>query len=157
PSLEGGNVVDVYVLPGYAWDGYGRPVVVTAPYKVAPELFEAVAAGERLVDVWLQYEEEILHIPRPDCGACSPDDSPARVAETFRLMVGRAVEQFHAVTVAGRSLAAASALHAFAPGLGSLNDASVPFQTFSADGAHAHWLIPLGRVRWQPGSAAGAV
>src|SRR5262245_35099294 len=33
--------IDVYLQPGYAWDGFGRPVVVLAPYKLPADLFSA--------------------------------------------------------------------------------------------------------------------
>src|SRR4051812_37274017 len=35
-----GVKVDIYVMPGYAWDGFGRPIVVLAPYKIPAELFQ---------------------------------------------------------------------------------------------------------------------
>src|SRR5438128_2585722 len=58
----GGTGVDMYVRPGYAWDGFGRPVVVLAPYKIPPELFQSYTynvafPNGQLVDVWLQYNE----------------------------------------------------------------------------------------------------
>src|SRR5882724_12707581 len=39
PRPGGGNRVDVFVTPGYAWDGYGRPILVLAPAPVPESLF----------------------------------------------------------------------------------------------------------------------
>ena len=51
----------MYVLPGYAWDGFGHQVVVPAPYRIDPGLFEgsAAASDSRLLDLWLEYDEAI--------------------------------------------------------------------------------------------------
>ena len=62
--LPDGSVA-VYLLPGYAWDGYGRPIVVLSPYRLPEErfpqfTFEAALDAEgqgRLVPVWLRYQE----------------------------------------------------------------------------------------------------
>src|SRR6266496_455469 len=37
-----GGAVSVHVLPGYAWDGYGRPIVVLSLYKIPEEKFSAI-------------------------------------------------------------------------------------------------------------------
>src|SRR2546430_2558310 len=36
------SVVDVYVQPGYAWDGFGRAITVLAPYKIPTEPFKNI-------------------------------------------------------------------------------------------------------------------
>src|ERR1041385_8449220 len=70
PSPAGNNQVDLFLTPGYAWDGFGRSIVVLAPAKVSPQLFQDVydasvddpsksgdtAAGHP-VKLWLRYSE----------------------------------------------------------------------------------------------------
>src|SRR5215470_17097110 len=83
PSPAGNNQVDVFLTPGYAWDGFGRPIVVLAPFKVPTQLFQDIAydasiddktksgdvANGHLVKVWLRYSE-------------SPNQPPASGFET---------------------------------------------------------------------------
>src|SRR5262249_24014324 len=38
----GGGQLEVFVQPGYAWDGYGRPIVLLSPAKLPPELFSSL-------------------------------------------------------------------------------------------------------------------
>jgi hypothetical protein len=60
-----GGAVSVHLLPGYAWDGYGRPIVVLSPYRIPEEKFSGIkfdpaidSSGEgRLIAVWLRYDE----------------------------------------------------------------------------------------------------
>ena len=39
---QAGGAVTVHLLPGYAWDGYGRPIVVLSPYQIPEERFSAI-------------------------------------------------------------------------------------------------------------------
>jgi hypothetical protein len=159
----GGTGVDMYVRPGYAWDGFGRPIVVLAPYKIPPELFQTIPYDPSRpngmpVDVWLQYAEAETRPPGPGFAVCTPADQSSRVVETFGLVVGP--RPTHAsredpITVAGRSIEALEVFRSFDPNDGPLRDESVPFQSFPADGAPALWLIPLGQVHWKPNAVAG--
>src|SRR5262245_3902487 len=45
-----GGTVDNYIMPGYAWDGFGRPIVVLSPLKVPPEKFDAQYKFDPAVD-----------------------------------------------------------------------------------------------------------
>ena len=52
--------VNVFLQPGYAWDGFGRPIVALATYQIPPERFAAytynAAIDEpngRLVEIWI--------------------------------------------------------------------------------------------------------
>ncbi len=61
-TLEPGGRVSIRVLPGYAWDGYGRPIVVSSPYRIPEEQFASFTqidpAGKGLlVPIWLAYYE----------------------------------------------------------------------------------------------------
>ena len=145
------SLVDMYILPGYAWDGFGRTIVVQSPFRIDPALFEGSSNDVGLVDLWIQYDEAIDRLSGHACGACSAEEPSARVGETFRLVVGHVRERYDWIRVAGHAVEASSALSRFAPELGTIDDRSIPYQTFPSEGESPRWLIPLGRVRWQPG------
>lgn len=154
-SPTGGKSVDMYVQPGYAWDGFGRTIVVLAPYHVPPDMFQALRCGgssDCAVEVWLAYTESETQSPRPGFGVCDPADQYSRVRESFTLVVGarQPSRQRAPLTIAGRSIAAEGALTAFDPKAPVLFDTSVPYQQFPDAGVVPVWLVPLGFVRWQP-------
>src|SRR4051812_13474710 len=37
--------IQMFIEPGLAWDGYGRPIVVLAPAPVTPDLFASLPSG----------------------------------------------------------------------------------------------------------------
>jgi hypothetical protein len=154
------DTLDVFVQPGYAWDGFGRPVVVPEPHRIAGALFASIDAEfvpgnpPRLVEVWLGYRETQTKGPRPGFEGCEDEPAFARVVESFRVEVGRRTtlsSQRDPVEIAGRSVDASQALLAFDPDAAELEDASVPHQAFPAEGTSARWLIPIGVVSWEPG------
>jgi len=161
-SFAGGGQVDVYIQPGFAWDGFGRPVIVLAPYKLTGEKFKSFVYDDatdggnpegRLVEVWLRYVETATRAPASGFEDCSPSGNFSRVDELFRVEVGERKfpgEQRAPVSVGGRTLDAADVPHNFDAAVGTLYDASVPYQSFPAEGVRANWLIPLGLVRWKP-------
>jgi hypothetical protein len=163
PTAEGGDARNVFVLPGYAWDGFGRTTVVLAPYKVPTDLFQSYLYDSAnpdglLIDLWLQYDETGIREAKRGFDLCAAGDLSSRVLETFRLVIGRYEREASlrdTITVAGRSIDANDAFRAFVPTAALLSDGSVPFQAFPEDDARARWLIPLGCVRWQPNQTAG--
>jgi len=155
PSSTGGSAIDMYIQPGYGWDGFGRTVVMLAPYQIPAEMFQPYRCGtasDCAIEVWLAYAEDETQSPRPGFGVCDPADQYSRVRESFTLVVGARApaQQRNPLVIAGRSIAADQALAAFDPNAPALADGSVPFQQFPDDGANPVWLIPLGYVRWQP-------
>ncbi len=155
------NTIDVFVQPGYGWDGFGRPIIVPEPAKLTGELFAAIDAEfvpgnpPRVVEVWLGYRETQTKGPRPGFEECGDGPAFARVAESFRVEVGRRttlVSRRDPVEIAGRSMDATQALRTFDPGAPELADASVPHQSFPSEDATARWLIPIGVVSWEPGN-----
>ena len=130
-----GNTLDVFVQPGYAWDGFGRAIVVPEPHRIAGALFAAID-GEfvpgnppRLVEVWIGYTETATKGPRPGFEECEGGPSFARVLESYRVEVGRRATlaaQRDPITIAGRSIDASQALITFDPAAPELDDASVP-------------------------------
>src|SRR5262245_45680100 len=86
------GAVSVHLLPGYAWDGYGRPIVVLAPYRIPEEMFSGFKDPGpdnkgRLIPVWLRYDETATHKPRPGFESCDDADQFSRVQETFRIVI----------------------------------------------------------------------
>src|SRR5262252_7552792 len=150
-----GGTVDIHVLPGYAWDGYGRPIVVLSPYRIPEEKFgsfifdpaiDSTGKG-RLIPIWLGYCE------RPAIGnvydRCAGTSAAGRVRETFRIEVGElsAGERISGINVAGRTLSEPStALRQFDPDARLLFDESIPHQEYRSVSARSRWLIPIGFV-----------
>jgi hypothetical protein len=160
----GGSAVDVFIRPGYAWDGFGRPIVVLAPYQVPSALFQTIPYDPaqpqgQLIDVWLQYAESATQSPGPGFNDCISGDLSSRVVETFQVQIGprrTPASLRDPVSVAGRSIDALTAYSAFVPTDGPLKDTSVPFQAFPDDsGNPALWLINVGQVLWVPSAIAG--
>ena len=162
-SRPGGRI-EVYVMPGYAWDGFGRPVVVLAPYNIPAELFRSYVydratdgGAGRLIEVWLRYDELATQQVRPGFAVCETEDQRARVHETFRLEVGPRpshLDRHDHIAIAGSVVDAQDAVQQLDPHTPpvALFDESIPYQYFPPAGERAHWLIPLGVVRWLPSS-----
>lgn len=156
--------VDVSVLPGIAWDGYGRCLVVTAPLKVTLDKFANQQADTPdeglLVKVWLRYDEAMTRGPAPGFEACRDGGQYARAVEGCAIAVGEPPKGAHGtVSVAGRNLDPRKVPATFRPGAADLFDESVPYQEFPESGSKPQWWIPLGYVRWrkQAGKDGGLV
>ena len=93
---QAGGAVSVHLLPGYAWDGYGRPIVVLSPYQIPEEKFSAIKFDPsidtdgkgRLIPVWLCYDETATQSPRPGFEVCDVADQLSRIQESFRIEIG---------------------------------------------------------------------
>lgn len=157
------GVLDVVLQPGYAWDGYGRPILVPEPVRLPVSVFAALDATfvsgsppppPQLVDVWIRYDEKLTRGPRPGFETCSQDSAYSRAEEGYALEAGSrpdAESRRDEIVIAGRSIDAALALRTFDPAAALLEDASVPQQDFPDEGDFARWLLPLGVVNYQPG------
>lgn len=113
---QAGGAVSVHLLPGYAWDGYGRPIVVLAPYKIPEEKFSAIKFDAsidtdgkgRLIPIWLRYDETATQSPRPGFELCDVVDQLSRVQETFRIEIGdqpSLADRYSGVNVAAKNIA----------------------------------------------------
>lgn len=161
-SSSSGGGIDIFIQPGFAWDGFGRPVVVLAPYKLSTEKFKpftydaAQDGGNpegRLVEVWLSYVESATRAPAEGFEVCGSSENFSRVDEFFLVEVGERKllrDRRDPLSVAGRSVDARDVLQSFDTTAPPLFDDSVPYQSFPASGVRARWLIPLGSVRWVP-------
>jgi hypothetical protein len=153
-----GGEVSVHVLPGYAWDGYGRPIVVLSPYRIPEERFSAstfdpanVDPKGKLIPIWISYDESAT--PSGGFDVCDRSSQISRVQETFRLEIGEmtTTDRSSGTNVAGRSLSdPKTALKEFDPTTTLVYDESVPHQDLASLQRRARWLIPLGFVRWLP-------
>jgi hypothetical protein len=152
--------IEVYLTPGYSWDGLGRPVAVLAPYKISSALFRSIIYDAtldepkgRLIKVWLRYDEIKTQPPAPGFETCD-GKAFARVQESFRIEIGEpSINDRQSLLSAGPITALAREIPSklgMPPTI--LYDESIPFQQFPEDGAAARWLIPVGSVRWKPNS-----
>src|SRR5438552_4153354 len=165
PSPAGNNQVDVFLEPGYAWDGFGRPIVVLSPYKIPAQLFQNIAydasaddpgishdtAPGHLVQIWLRYSESANRPPAIGFEVCDTASQSSRVQETFGVVVGEltnASDQRDPISIGGRQVDALQALKAFDSNAPLIFDTSIPQQALPEDNALAVWLIPVGCVRW---------
>jgi len=156
--------LDVVIQPGYAWDGFGRPIVVAEPAKLSTALFSSFDAmfvpgnpppPAVPVEVWIRYDEALGSGPRPGFETCDATSAYSRVTERFTVEVGPRNEvsaRRDPIEIAGRTMDAAQALKAFDPAAPELADASVPHQTLPGEGDFALWLLPLGVVMYLPGN-----
>ena len=145
PQPGGAGAVDVFLQPGYAWDGFGRAIVVLTPYKIPEALFAQfkfnIAQPEgQWIPIWLRYREEKTNPPGAGFALCNVEDQAYRVLETFQIVVGDLLlsQQRDQISVANKM---ASADAEFA-------DASVPYQALPDPSDDARWLIQVGAVRW---------
>jgi hypothetical protein len=148
---------DVLIQPGFAWDGFGRPIVMLAPCRLSAGMFQNILYDPAVpngisVEVWLRYDESLTGAPAAGYDACDVECQFSRIEETYRVEVGpRSVDrQRSKLDVAGRSIDAEAALSAFDAARGALWDTSVPQQNFPEDGVTVDWLVPIGMVHWQP-------
>jgi hypothetical protein len=151
----GGDGVDVFVMPGLAVDGFGREIVVLAPYQLDASLFQAFSTQQYL-DVWIAYDDELARRPAQGYEPCNGDDAYTRVREGFRVVVEPKTPYHDKVEVDGRELEppADDASGAAAGGvevadlLTIPHDESVPYQELPDDEDRPRWLVRLGSVHW---------
>lgn len=153
-SPAGGGQVEMYIQPGYAWDGYGRAVAVLSPYRIPEALFATQSSGS--IKVWLRYDEVEAQADPFGNGQCNGTDQYRRVEETFILEIGEKsaiVDRQDGISLAGLDVNdAREALIQFEDNAPLICDASIPFQALPTLDENPRWLIPLGVVKWVAGS-----
>lgn len=152
------GATQVTITPGYAWDGYGRPIVVLAPERLSADLFRNYTADTApegdIVKIWLRYDEVKDLNPQPGFEVCQGDQH-ARIVESFAVEVGEP-DTAHKVTVNGVTMDALSVRKAFNAKAPDVFDESIPYQEIPDTGALPRWPILLGYVRWfKQGNAPG--
>lgn len=147
---------EYFLSPGIAVDGYGRLLVLTAPFKLTTDLFARQPSGT--VDVWIRYDETAYSNTRAGFRVCDCSDGYTRVAESVAVEVGPrvAVALRHSNVVVGDDTFtdAREAPGFYLPGQPLACDGSVPPQSFPTEEDQDLWLIPVGQVPWN--KAAGA-
>jgi len=153
--------VEMSILPGIAWDGYGRAIVVLSPTRIGPERFANFQADTPpdglLIKIWIRYDESSTRGPAPGFEVCRPDGQFSRAVESFVIAVGELSGPEHGtVNVAGRALDPLKVRSAFIAGAADLFDESVAYQAIPPGGSRPLWYVPVGYVRWlktagQPG------
>lgn len=146
-----GTGIDVYVQPGLAIDGFGREIVVFAPYKLDAADFRSFATEKAAAthEVWIGYREQLDTPPAAGYAQCDGEDQNKRVREDFRIVIDPPSPKHPAVVVGGkdavlRSDPAAANAPAVIP-----DDESVPYQDFPDDDS-VRWLVCLGSATWNP-------
>jgi Chaperone of endosialidase len=151
-TSDGSGNTLLFIAPGFAWDGYGRPVAVLTPVQVPPELFANLASGP--APVWLRYDQQPYSGLRPGFQACNAQDSYSRLRESFAIEAGpRAAisDRQGGVSISGVQVDDARlALRSVDRSGPLLCDASIPYQLYPDDSAK--WLIPIGLALWQAGA-----
>ncbi len=157
-EAEGGGV-DYFVLPGFGWDGYGRPIVLLEPKQVSPGKFAGLPSGDQAV--WLRYDETPFRGLRPGFETCGVEEAYSRIRENVEIEVGSfALSQREGgIEIAGIATDDAR----LAPRLFQdaepdstdntapvLCDGAVPHQAFPADSER--WLVPIGVATWLGGA-----
>ncbi len=167
PAIGDAAKVSMVIDPGFAWDGYGRPITVLEPYRIPEALFDDIkydstldADGKgRLTEIWVRFKEAYTKKPAPGFEICDTANTYRRVQESFIVSIGCKLahaDDHDPVTVGGKTGDALNALKLFNSHAKRIYDESIPQQTFPEEGEKAYWFIPLGYVRWLPAqSGAG--
>jgi hypothetical protein len=142
--------INVWLQPGYAWDGYGRSILVSTPTPVSLDQLTGKPGGAWFV--WLSYSETQQDATRASYGVCEGTDRFLRIGEGFQLVISgqlRLDQQQSGVLEAGTLRADARlARRLFDPDGPFLCDANVPEQAKHPLGGQAIWLVPAGLVGW---------
>jgi hypothetical protein len=150
--ITAAGAVELYIEPGVAWDGYGRPIVVLSPVQVTPDLLAGLPSGNQ--KVWLRYDETQTSGVAPGFQTCNATDPFTRVQENYVIVAGpmtAVTDRTDGVTIGGAAVAdPRNMLIAVDQNAPVVLDGSAPQQTLPADSAH--WLVPIGIASWQAGS-----
>lgn len=148
---------EVYLEPGYAFDGYGRPLVLMHRKKLDAGMFSRAPNG--LVEVWIRYRELDWQGLRQGFEACGATDGFERVAETLVIEIGPRnglAERQGGITVDDFAIEDAREVYkVLDESAHYLCDGSVPHQAFPEEENKARWLVPVGLVNWKTGLPGG--
>jgi hypothetical protein len=159
---------DVFLEPGTAWDGFGRPIVVLAPQPLPVAAFSHLRPDGsrdgpegRQVKVWVRYREGPAGEVPPGFRVCDLDSQYTRVAEQIEFVASdeaapstaflRASVQVGGISADARDILAAVRGAGAAPE--PIEDTSIPYQGFPDPWGEPRWLVPLGVVWYLPAPA----
>ncbi len=147
---DAAGATQMYIEPGIAWDGYGRPIVVTSPAPVTADLFAGLPTGPQ--QVWLKYSVLDTQMIAPGFQTCGAGDPATRIADTYQIVTGVPTNSLQAdgVVLNGVSVSdPRDMLIAFNAAAPVVLDGSAPHQLFPDDAAD--WLVPIGIVNFVAG------
>ncbi|MGF6870985.1 tail fiber domain-containing protein [Paraburkholderia sp. MM5477-R1] len=145
------GATQMYIEPGIAWDGYGRPIVVISPAPVTLDLFAGLPPGNQ--PVWLKYSALDTQRISPGFQTCGTGDPVTRIADSYAIVTGaqNVTQQTGGVVLNGVTVAdPRDMLIAFDAAAAVVLDGSAPHQLFPDDSAA--WLVPVGIVSYVAGS-----
>jgi hypothetical protein len=135
----GSGATNVFILPGLAIDGFGRPVLVFVPQSLDVALFQGPAfQTDQWVKVWLLSTTAQTDPPRLGYELCDDPSLTTRTLETFRIAVGDQPGQHDPVRIASQPV----------PDSSLPPDTSVAYAALPDDSELARWPICLGQVHW---------
>ncbi len=137
------GAIQMWIEPGMAWDGYGRPIVLASPVPVTADLFAGLAGGPQVV--WLYYRSVGTLQIEPGFQTCGAGDPATRMTETFGISAGNPTVQQRTggVIINGVTIAdPRQMLVAVDQNSDVVLDASAPYQAFPDD--TVPWLVPIG-------------
>ncbi|OLB36166.1 MAG: hypothetical protein AUH11_12085 [Acidobacteria bacterium 13_2_20CM_57_17] len=135
------TAVDLFIQPGMAVDGFGREIIVMAPVKLDPQLFEAFA-NQQHRSVWIRYDQEFANQAKGGFAQCAGTIQFGRIQETYKIVIDPGTHTHDDVTVNGKKEDPTST------DLPIPTDDSIPYQEFPDDNNQPLWLIQLGWVNW---------
>lgn len=145
-----GGGTEIWLQPGYAWDGYGRAIVVTTAQPLSLDQLSGKPTGAWFV--WLSFRETEQDAARPSYGVCEGEGAFRRVAEGFEIVISgqlRLDEQRSGVLAGGLVHTDARLMRRlFDPNGPFLCDASIPEQGDPPLAGRSRWLVPVGLVGW---------
>jgi hypothetical protein len=135
----GSGRTNVFILPGVAIDGFGRPVLVFFPQPLDVALFQGPSfQTDEWVNVWLLYATAQTDPARLGYEQCADPSLTTRTLETFRIEVGDQPGPHDLVRVAGQPV----------PDSSLPPDTSVACAGLPDDSELARWPVCLGQVHW---------
>jgi hypothetical protein len=145
------GATQMYIEPGIAWDGYGRPIVVISPAAVTADMFAGLTSGSW--PVWLKYSALSTQMIAPGFQTCGAGDPATRIGDTYAIVAGpqASPQQTDGIVLNGVTVAdPRNMLIAFDAAAAVVLDGSAPHQIFPDDSAE--WLVPVGIVSYVAGS-----
>jgi hypothetical protein len=145
------GATQMFIEPGIAWDGYGRPIVVISPAPVTADMFAGLVAGNQTV--WLKYRAVDTQMVAPGFQTCGAGDPAIRIAETYAIVTGApsVTQRTDGIVLNGVTVPdPRNMLIAVNTAAAVVLDGSASHQMFPDDSAN--WLVPVGIVNYVAGS-----
>ena len=144
------GAIQMWIEPGMAWDGYGRPIVLASPVPVTADLLADLQSGNQII--WLYYQSV-----RTAGAARIPGVRRRRPGHPHDRDVRRLRRRSHSAAASGGVIVNGvtiadprEMLIAVDQTADVVLDGTVPYQAFPAD--NVPWLVPVGIVSYVAGT-----